>query len=61
MESTCHRGEKDGLQSAVLIEYSIDLFLIYLSLKLNNKDKHNNVLPKDVLTMFSIADPLNMK
>ena len=61
MEPTCHRGEKDGLLSAVLIEYSIDLFLIYLSLNINNKDKHNNALPKDVLTMFSTTDSLNVK
>ena len=61
MEPTCRRGEKDGLLSAVLIEYSIDLFLIYLSLNINNKDKHNNALPKDVLTMFSTTDPLNVK
>ena len=61
MESTCHRGEKDGLQSAVLIEYSIDLFLIYLSLNINNKDKHNNPLSKDVLMIFSTTDPLNVK
>ena len=61
MEPTCHRGEKDGLLSAVLIEYSIDLFLIYLSLNINNKDKHNNALPKGVLTIFSSTDPLNLK
>jgi hypothetical protein len=61
MEPTWRRGEKDGLLSAVLIEYSIDLFLIYLSLNINNKDKHNNALPKDVLTMFSTTDPLNVK
>jgi hypothetical protein len=61
MEPTCHRGEKDGLLSAVLIEYLIDLFLIYLSLNINNKDKHNNALPKDVLKMFSTTIPLNLK
>jgi hypothetical protein len=61
MEPTGHRGEKDWLLSAVLIQYSIDLFLIYLSLNINNKDKHNNALPKDVLTMFSTTDPLNVK
>ena len=61
MEPTCHRGEKDGLLSAVLIQYSIDLFLIYLSFNINNKDKQNNILPKDVHTMFSTTDPLNMK
>ena len=53
--------ENDGLLSAVLIEYSIDLFLIYLSLNINNKDKHNNALPKGVLTIFSSTDPLNLK
>ncbi len=56
-----HRGEKNGLLSVVFIEYSIDLFLIYLSLNMNNKDKHNNALLKDVLTMFSTTDPLNVK
>ena len=61
MEPTCHRGEKDRLLSAVLNEYSIDLFIIYLSLNLNNKDKHNSGLPKDVLTIFSTTDPLNVK
>ena len=61
MEPTWRHGENDGLLSAALIEYSIDLFLIYLSLNINNKDKHNNFLPKDVLTMFSTTDPLNMK
>ena len=28
---------------------------------MNNKDKHNNALPKDVITMFSTNDPLNVK
>ena len=61
MEPTCHRGEKDGILSAVLFEYSFDLFLIYLSLNINNKEKHNNALPKDLLTMLSTTDPLNVK